>query len=74
MMPTKENLAGPFKAVKVDPVFLLFLKNIERIRVYYHAEKFAGEKLGYNTMMEIMAGHISAAGDMAMRGKEWEPS
>lgn len=59
---------------KVDPTFLLFMRNMEKIRLYYNREKYAGETLGYNTMMEIMAGHLTAAGEMAMQGKEWMPS
>lgn len=58
---------------KADRFIQLFAKNIEKIRLHYHRENFAGPQYGFNTTMEAAFAHISVACTLAQEGKEWEP-
>lgn len=64
---------APAAAPKVDPTFILFAKNIEKMRLFYAKEKVAGPTYGINTVMQEATGLVSAACEMALEGKEWEP-
>ncbi len=73
-MPPPAKKTAPKSATTSDEVFVLFLKNINRIREYYKQQPGAGQALGYITMVELMTGLIETALEMAIAGKEWEPA
>ncbi len=75
-MPPPTDKPTPKKSANssLDPLWpLLFQKNIRKIRDFYRAEKFAGQTLGYNTMLEIVNSNLDVALSLALEGKEWEP-
>jgi len=77
-MPPPEEKPKPAKGTKpkvsVERYLELVEINEEKIRLFYFREKTEGRPLGYNTMLEIVFGHLSAAKKMAREGKEWEPA
>lgn len=72
--PAKPKTSAPAAAPKPDQAFVLFAKNIEKIRLFYARQKTAGpSSYGINTVMQEASGLVSAAAEMALAGKEWEP-
>lgn len=71
-MPPADKPKPASPAPKADK-FELFGRSLEKIRLHYHREPFAGPSYGFNTTMEAMFAHLTVAHKLAGEGKEWEP-
>lgn len=62
------------KAPLTSPDILpLFLDNLTAMRQYYRTEKYAGQNLGHNVVLEMAIADVSKALEAAIEGKPWRP-
>lgn len=62
-----------FESVETQDVITLFRDNLNAMRQYYRNEKFSGQNLGHNVVLEMAIADVSKALEAAIEGKPWKP-